>query len=567
MMTKSAYQEGLFLQDNIPATVVELEDEFRTLLSENHGVGILGGSYDAGLPLYLVSELTVQMLGYDAPEEFERLTGSKLCALVSDRMFTEADFAALTGTSGLHLRTRTGTMWVSLVKRDVVRGGKTLWLASVCDMDALYQKERQVSRMVMEKQQRELEQQAALKEANHTLERQKAELEAAYAEARLANAAKTDFLARMSHDIRTPINVILGLTEIEERFADDPEKLRELRTKSRAATWHLLSLVNDVLDMSKLESGSVELAEEPFNMTELLLQCREMILPQAAERSIQVYFNDPIPLAHPNVIGSPAHTRQILTNILTNAVKYNRLGGSISAVTKELSCDGETVEVQFTISDTGRGMSKAFQQRIFEPFSREESAAGNPAGTGLGMAIVRKLTDKMGGRIEIYSKPGEGSTFVVTLPFRVDPNGGVSETPKAVEGTTDLRGLHLLLVEDSEMNREIAEFLLREAGAEVTCATNGREAVHTFAASAPEIFDLILMDIMMPEMDGYEATRRIRALSRPDAQQIPIVAMTANAFTDDVAKCRAAGMNAHLAKPFHVDKLIAAVAGQLRRQP
>ena len=401
----------------------------------------------------------------------------------------------------------------------------------------------------------------ALEEANRTLENQKAELQRAYQEARLANAAKSDFLARMSHDIRTPINGILGLSEISERYADDPAKLRELRAKSRAAAKHLLSILNDVLDMSKLESGEVELLDEPMDLEEVLDQCCEINEPLAVQHQVALHRAPLTGQEARYVLGSAVHVRQILTNIVSNALKYNRPGGTvdISAGT-EPGSDPEHILFRAVITDTGFGMSERFLHKLFEPFTREETAqCAHTQGTGLGMAIVKKLVDKMGGTIQVESQVNVGSAFTVALPFRRDSEKRAARSqtdgPK-----TDLRGVHILLVEDSPLNREIAVFLLREAGAEIDTAEDGDAALRIFSQSPVGHYDILLMDVMMPVMDGYEATRRIRLLNRPDARTVPIVAMTANAFVEDIAKCRASGMDGHLAKPLDTEKMLSTVA-------
>ena len=589
MMIKSYYSEGLFLEPDMKELLPDLGDSIRALLGENHGVGILGGYYAPGLPICIASELAVQMLRYPSAREFEAATGGFFTRLVAGSAFSEANFAVLSGDTSLHLCARSGTVRVHLVKRDVTLPGKRrLWLLSVCDMNALYQKELRITQIMSERRREELEQQKAfqaayeaerealqramaagerteallieLENANHALEQQKAELERAYTDARLANAAKSDFLARMSHDIRTPINGMLGLLDMSEHYSDDVVKLRELREKSRTVARHLLALVNDVLDMSKLESGSIELACEPFDLNNALAQCQEFIASQAQKLNVAIHIESSRPLAHPYVIGSPVHVRQIITNILSNAVKYNREGGSVFATVEEVSSTADTVVYRFTISDTGRGMSEAFQQKLFEPFSREEDPADTfYPGTGLGMSIVKKLVDKMGGTIAVQSRKGHGSTFIVTLPFRWVPACGAQKHAPE-QRSADLHGVRILLAEDNALNLEIADFFLREAGAQVTNALNGKEAVDAFARSAPFHYDVILMDIMMPVMDGYAAARRIRSLSRPDAAAVPIIAMTANTFAEDVARCRQAGMNAHLAKPMDTTRMLALIA-------
>lgn len=382
------------------------------------------------------------------------------------------------------------------------------------------------------------------------------QLRQACIDAELANAAKTDFLARMSHDIRTPLNGILGLLEIAGRCPDDREKVESCRQKAVLAANHLLSLLNDVLDMSKLESGDILLAEEPFNMNDLLFQTHEIMSGQMNSKNIKGITANSQPLQHPNVIGSPVHVRQILTNLISNAIKYNKTGGTISASMEEAALDDEHVTFIFTISDTGIGMSEDFIKHIYEPFARENEHLNSKInGTGLGMAIVKKLTDKMGGSIEIESKKNVGSTFRVTLPFKRN-KAYISEKTSDSCQETDLNGLHILLVEDNELNCEVAQYLLTDEGAQVDTASDGQLAIDIFNKSPIGFYDAILMDVMMPVLDGCSATRIIRRLDRNDAIKIPIIALTANAFSDDVEKCREAGMNAHLSKPLDINATV-----------
>lgn len=393
-----------------------------------------------------------------------------------------------------------------------------------------------------------------------------AQLKQACVDAELANAAKTDFLARMSHDIRTPLNGILGLLEIAGRCPDDHEKVEKCRQKCVVAANHLLSLLNDVLDMSKLESGDIVLAEEAFNMNDLLFQTYEIMSGQMAVKNIKDITLNTEPLKHPNVIGSPVHVRQILTNLISNAIKYNKIGGAISATMDEAALDDDTVTFCFTISDTGIGMSEDFIEHIFEPFAREnEKLTDKVSGTGLGMAIVKKLTDKMGGTIEVESTKDVGSTFHVTIPFKRDKTN-IPDNLTDAHSAVDLTGLNILLVEDNELNCEVAQYLLADEGAKVDTAANGQIAVDMFNKSPTGFYDAILMDIMMPVLDGCSATRIIRKLEREDAAKVPIIALTANAFSDDVKKCREAGMNAHLSKPLDINATVKTIRCYVSKQ-
>lgn len=560
-MLKSGYQEPLFLQEGQTLTAA-LQESIPVLLRENHGVGIIGGYYEDGLPIRLISELAVKMLGYNTSEEFEAATKSAMSALLYQNKLADEQFAALSGSEETHLRGRSGSLWVRIVKRDLEDQGRKMWLISICDMDALYQKELLVNQIMFEKRRQELIQQEELRKANILLEQQKSELQAAYTQAQHANSAKSDFLARMSHDIRTPINSIIGLLEIAEHFSSDTEKLRDIRMKCQTVAWYLLSLVDDVLDMSKLESGEVHLVEGAFRLDDLLNQCREIIAPQAEEKGIAFTVDNRLKKEDCALISSSTHLRQILTNLLSNAVKYNRPQGSITAIAEAEAADEASVTVRFTISDTGRGISEEFQKEMFEPFTRERVNEASASGTGLGLPIVKRLTDMMGGSIDVQSEVGVGTTFTVILPFQRDTDATCSGEEKQSIQQGSLRGMNILLVEDNELNMEITEYLLKHEGCTVRTAVNGEEAVRIFAQSTPFHFDAILMDVMMPIMDGYEATRLIRNMDRQDALRVQIVAMTANAFAEDVLKCKEAGMNTHLSKPFKVDQLIASIAGQ-----
>ena len=388
-------------------------------------------------------------------------------------------------------------------------------------------------------------------------EREKAyqeELLRAAKKAEAANIAKTEFLQRMSHDIRTPINGIIGMVEVGDHYSDDIEKQADCREKIRYASNTLLELVNEVLDMSKLESGEVVLEEVGFNIDQLSDETVVILEEVAKERNIQI-IREGRSIAHPYLIGSPTHVKRVLMNVLSNAVKYNRDNGSIYTSYKELESNKPGYSIfEFTCRDTGIGMSKEFQERIFEPFAQEHIGSRSKyVGTGLGMPIAKSLVEKMGGTIEFTSQEGVGSQFVIRIPFKIDSkqkNEAVKETASA-----SIEGLSVLLVEDNELNMEIAKFIIENEGASVTCATNGKEAVNIYKKS-PEFFDIILMDIMMPEVDGYEATKVIRSLD----SKIPIVAMTANAFTEDKIKAKKAGMNAHLSKPLDKDTLVQVVA-------
>ena len=389
-------------------------------------------------------------------------------------------------------------------------------------------------------------------------------LKAAFQEAETANKAKTAFLSRMSHDIRTPINGIMGMLQIISKNRDDHEKVDDCLEKIQISAEHLLALINDVLDMSKLEAGKVELDHIPFNLTDVLKVAYALNDAQISLGGI-TFISHPYELQHTELIGSPLHLRQILLNLFNNAMKYNRPSGTIDTYTRELSFDGQKTVIEFKIVDTGIGMSEEFvKKELFKPFTQEKTdeARTEYKGTGLGMAIVKELVEKMGGTIQAESVLGKGSTFTVVIPFEIDktPEQHVPFGASEQIQTEDFKGTRILLVEDNELNMEIAEFMLEDGGAVVLKAWNGKEAIEIFEKSEPGEIDLIMMDIMMPVMDGLEATRRIRKLNRADAATIPIVAMTANAFSDDIRRSREAGMNEHLSKPLEMEKIIRTAA-------
>lgn len=370
-----------------------------------------------------------------------------------------------------------------------------------------------------------------------------------------ANVAKTEFLQRMSHDIRTPINGIIGMLAVAKRYPDDLKKQDECREKITKASQLLLELINEVLDMGKLESGEVVLEEKSFHLQELLNEVLTVIEKLAQERGIEVIKRD-LSVTHWNLIGSPGHLKRLMMNIMGNAVKYNKDHGKIILSLREDESEDGRAFYTFICEDTGIGMSEEYQKRIFEPFTREdESVKTAYTGTGLGMPIAKKLAETMGGSISFTSQKGEGTTFTVKLPFLIDKAAGRAEKTTN-EAEASIKGVRILLVEDNELNMEISDFIVTEKGAVVTKAWNGKEAVETFAKAPEGAFDVILMDVMMPVMDGCEAAKEIRALPRKDAKTIPIIAMTANAFTDDKIRTREAGMNEHLSKPLAPDLVV-----------
>ena len=387
-------------------------------------------------------------------------------------------------------------------------------------------------------------------------EKYKAELLIAAKKAEAANEAKTEFLQRMSHDIRTPINGICGVLNVADHYADDMKKQTECRAKVKEASHLLLELVNDVLDMSKLESDEVILEEIPFNLSSIFREVFVVIEQIAAEQNIRIAWEKK-EIIHRNLIGSPGYVKRVMMNILSNAVKYNRENGHIYISCVEIPSEQpETAIMKFVCRDTGIGMAEEFQKHIFEPFAQEHAGSRTKfAGTGLGMPITKKLVEKMGGTIMFKSKEGVGTTFVIQVPFRIDLATDKRKEQKDASEKT-IKGLHILLAEDNELNMEIAEFMFQNEGAEVTKAWNGLEAVEIFEKSRPGEFDVILMDIMMPVMNGYNATKRIRSMDREDAKEIPIIAMTANAFTEDRIRAKEAGMDEHISKPVDGNLLV-----------
>lgn len=391
------------------------------------------------------------------------------------------------------------------------------------------------------------------------------QLKDAVEQAERANAAKSSFLSRMSHDIRTPLNGIIGLLKIDEAHMDDMALVRSNHEKMEVAAGHLLALINDVLQMSKLEDGTVNLAHEPLSLRELTKEIIVIVEENAAENGVSLNFDRQNSLPHPYVYGSPLHLRQIFLNICSNCIKYNKPGGSIRGSVQCVEQTDDTVTYRWTIADTGIGMSKTYLKQLFDPFTQEKNDARSVyQGTGLGMSIVKALLEQMHGSIAVTSEEGVGSTFVVTIPFDIapEPQSGKTEPPH----DATIEGLHFLLAEDNDLNAEIALALLTDQGAKVTVAKDGREALDTFCTEPAGTFDAVLMDVMMPVMDGIAVTRAIRALDRPDAKTIPIIAVTANAFAEDTEKCMEAGMNAHLAKPLDIQKLKQTVCEQMKNR-
>lgn len=374
-----------------------------------------------------------------------------------------------------------------------------------------------------------------------------------------ADRALADFPARLAHDMRTLLNGIVGLLEICGQHPDDRQLIDASRAKARVAASHLMSLVNDTLELSKLEKRDVPLPQEVFHLPTLLKEVETLAHMRAEEAGVEIICRTScLQLKYPCLLGSPLYVKQVLLNILTNAIKYNRPHGTVFCALEEKPTSDSKVALHITICDTGVGMEQDFLQEIFKPYVRADAVPqGIGMGAGLGMAIVKTLLERMHGAIRIESKVDVGTTVYVTLPFAIAEQVPVKDAPKKPKGS--LRGMHILLAENDELNREIAAFILKDTGAIVTEAANGREALALFTAKPPHYFDVVLMDILMPEMDGCAATRAIRHCGKPDAETIPILAMTANAFDDDRQKSLSAGMNDYLSKPLDIPKLTDAI--------
>lgn len=370
----------------------------------------------------------------------------------------------------------------------------------------------------------------------------------------------------MSHDIRTPINGIMGMLDIEDKYFNDINKLQECRTKIRESSKILLDLINEVLDMSKLESGDIYLEHVPFDLLELSKEVFDTLNKQAKDKDITI-IQENCNAKITKLIGSPLHIKRLIMNIVDNAIKYNKDHGKIYITCNVFSDDNQTAILEFKCRDTGIGMSEDFLKTVFDSFTQENiSSRTKYVGTGLGMSIAKSIVEKMNGTISVESIKGEGSTFFVTIPLEIDSSITTSNSTNTELDSCSIEGYKILLVEDNELNMEIAKFMLEEEKAIVIEAWNGQEAIDIFNASKPNEFDAILMDIMMPVMDGYEATKIIRDLDRLDAKTIPIIAMTANAFVEDKQKAIITGMNDHISKPIDSKKLVQIISKYASRK-
>ena len=369
-----------------------------------------------------------------------------------------------------------------------------------------------------------------------------------------ANEIKGRFLSSISHDIRTPLNGIQGMLRIADAFPDNMKKQKECRDKIWIATNYLVSLVNNVLNMNHLENKCIDLSEQPFNLIDLLMSVTAMADMQTKAQGLYSVVDwKPGYIKHRYLIGSAEGISRILLNLNSNAIKYNKKDGTVFCRCKELRCDGETAWFEFITEDTGIGMDEEFLKHAFEPYARENHTSLNSInGVGLGLTIVKKTVALMGGTLQVESKLNVGTKYRIVIPFRLDPNPKIDT--KTIERLT-LKGTRALLVEDNDLNMEIAKFLLEQEDMQVDTARNGQEAIEMFKVSKEGEYDIILMDIMMPVMDGLEATRRIRSMERADAMVVPIIAMSANAFQEDIEKSLEAGLNAHLTKPLDGKKV------------
>lgn len=532
MAIKSYYEESIYYNGINESLLREVNCSIQTLLKMNRGVGVIGGFYEEGLPICMISSLALDMLEYQEFEEYKKNTEERLLRLIAlkdTKIFEVEEFRKWNGEKQLYFYTASGeTIWVRIYKDEIaLDDGGEIWLLTINDMDEVHQREMY------------------LVEAKEMAE--------------LAGQAKNSFLSRMSHDIRTPLNGIMGMVQIAKDHIEEPETVMKSLYKLEKAGRQLELLIGEILDMTKLEGNRVKLVNEPFNLYDALEDICNNLHFQAEERCIKItgiHFNE----KHDEVIGSVTHVRRIIENVLGNAVKYNRFGGTLQYSVDEIPVDKGHSTYRFTIKDTGIGMSEEFQKHMFEPFSQEEeSARTHYNGSGLGLPITKELLNLMGGEIRVNSKLGVGSTFVIDIPLELN----MTQKDDMIEDEDNhmnLKGMHILLAEDNEMNREIAQYFLETEGAKVTAVSNGKEALDIFLLTPEYTFDMILMDIMMPVMSGIDAVKFIRRAIHPQAATIPIIAMSANTFSEDVQRAKIAGMDDYLSKPLDRKKMIRLLA-------
>ena len=522
-------QKERFYKDALQKVNQALQHQLDMITSALPG-GVKISNDDPEYSFKYVSEHFAQMLGYDTPEELMEASGGTIADLAHPddleqgivqalEQYNKADHYEIT----YRMKCKNGS-WKYIEDR----GHK------ICKPDGVIEHWN----LILD--------QNELVEKTIALESEKK-----------ANQSKSDFLSRMSHDMRTPLNGIIGLMDICMKHPEDRTLVDSSRLKARVAADHLLSLINDTLELSKLENEEAKLAKENFYLPKLLHEVETIAQMRADEECITIRFmDDPYSIPYPNLIGSSLHVKQIFLNLITNSIKYNRKNGSVDCCLKEEKESDERVLVDVTIKDTGIGMSEDFLKNIFQPFVQaDQGARSQYKGTGLGMAIVKELLDRMGGTIEIDSVENQGTSIHVVIPFEIAEEPAdvqeMSELPKE-----NLSGCRILLAEDNELNREIAVFLLKDEGISVTEAEDGRQALECFLKMPDGYYDAVLMDIMMPVMDGYQTAIAIRGSGKKDAEMIPIIAMTANAFAEDKRKTMEAGMNAHLSKPLNVPELM-----------
>ena len=522
-------QKERFYKDALQKVNQALQHQLDMITSALPG-GVKISNDDPEYSFKYVSEHFAQMLGYDTPEELMEASGGTIADLAHPddleqgiaealEQYNKADHYEIT----YRMKCKNGS-WKYIEDR----GHK------ICKSDGVIEHWN----LILDKNE--------LVEKTIALESEKK-----------ANQSKSEFLSRMSHDMRTPLNGIIGLMDICMKHPEDRTLVDSSRLKARVAADHLLSLINDTLELSKLENEEAKLAKENFYLPKLLHEVETIAQMRADEECITIRFMDnPYSVPYPNLIGSSLHVKQIFLNLITNSIKYNRKNGSVDCCLKEEKESDERVLVDVTIKDTGIGMSEDFLKNIFQPFVQaDQGARSQYKGTGLGMAIVKELLDRMGGTIEIDSVENQGTSIHVVIPFEIAEEPAdvqeVSELPKE-----NLSGCRILLAEDNELNREIAVFLLKDEGISVTEVEDGRQALECFLKMPDGYYDAVLMDIMMPVMDGYQAAMAIRGSGKQDAEMIPIIAMTANAFAEDKRKTMEAGMNAHLSKPLNVPELM-----------
>lgn len=521
-------QKERFYKDSLQKVNQELKNQLDMMTSALPG-GVKISNDDPEYSFKYVSEHFAQMLGYDTPEELMEASGGTIVDLAHPddleqgiaqalEQYSKADHYEIT----YRMKCKNGS-WKYIEDR----GHK------IRKPDGMIEHWN----LILD--------QNELVEKTIALESEKK-----------ANQSKSDFLSRMSHDMRTPLNGIIGLMDICMKHPEDRTLVDSSRLKARVAADHLLSLINDTLEMSKLENEETKLPKEDFYLPDLLHEVETIAQMRADKECITIHFmDDPYSIPYPNLTGSSLHVKQIFLNLITNSIKYNRKNGSVDCFLKEEKQSDNRVLVDVTIKDTGIGMSEDFLKNIFQPFVQaDQGARSHYKGTGLGMAIVKELLDRMDGTIQIDSVENQGTFIHVVIPFEIAEEPAVvqemSELPRE-----NLSGYRILLAEDNELNREIEVFFLKDEGISVTEAEDGQQAVELFKEKPAGTFDAILMDLMMPVMDGYTATRKIRSLERSDAKTIPIIAITANAFQEDAEKCIAVGMNAHLAKPLDIEKM------------